>query len=176
MQTQIKIPRWISKYFNKKQERSHYPTILWTLEGIARKKKEALKGKTKRRASGWYDLCKLASEFSPDETQRNAEPIKSNIEVEDSECIGYHHGQSDMVIRAYDTQTKDLVGQLSYNIFDNELHISMIEVVPKYRRQGVGTLLMKKMKEENPGLVIKPGLMTNDGYPFFRALRHRRVV
>lgn len=176
MQTQIRIPRWISKYFNKKQERSHYPTILWTLEGIARKKKEALKGKTKRRASGWYDLCKLASEFSPDETQRNAEPIKSNIEVEDSECIGYHHGQSDMVIRAYDTQTKDLVGQLSYNIFDNELHISMIEVVPKYRRQGVGTLLMKKMKEENPGLVIKPGLMTNDGYPFFRALRHRRVV
>lgn len=176
MQTQIRIPRWISKYFNKKQERSHYPTILWSLEGIARKKKEALKGKTKRRASSWYDLCKLASEFSPDETQRNAEPIKSNIEVEDSECIGYHHGQSDMVIRAYDTQTKDLVGQLSYNIFDNELHISMIEVVPKYRRQGVGTLLMKKMKEENPGLVIKPGLMTNDGYPFFRALRHRRVV
>lgn len=176
MQTQIRMPRWISKYFNKKQERSHYPMILWTLEGIARKKKEALKGKTKRRASGWYDLCKLASEFSPDETQRNAEPIKSNIEVEDSECIGYHHGQSDMVIRAYDTQTKDLVGQLSYNIFDNELHISMIEVVPKYRRQGVGTLLMKKMKEENPGLVVKPGLMTNDGYPFFRALRHRRVV
>lgn len=169
MQTQIKLPRWLSKYFNKKQERNHYPTILWTLESIARKKKEALKGKTKRRASGWYDLCKLASEFLPDETQRN-------IEVEDSECIGYHHGQSDMIIRAYDTQTKDLVGQLSYNIFDNELHISMIEVVPKYRRHGIGTLLMKKMKEENPGLVIKPGLMTNDGYPFFRALRHRRVV
>lgn len=169
MQTQIKLPRWLSKYFNKKQERSHYPTILWTLEGIAHKKKEALKGKTKRRASGWYDLCKIASEFSPDETKRS-------IEVEDSECIGYHHGQSDMIIRAYDTQTNNLVGQLSYNVFDNELHISMIEVVPEYRRQGIGTLLMKKMKEENPGLVIKPGLMTNDGYPFFRALRHRRVV
>lgn len=175
MQTQIKIPRWISKYFNKKQERSHYPTILWTLEGIAHKKKEALKGKTKRRASGWYDLCKLASEFSPEETRRKKDFTQRYIEIE-SECVGYHHGQTDMIVRAYDTYVNELVGELSYNIFDNELHISMIQVVPSYRRQGVGTLLMKKMKEENPGLVIKPGLMTNDGYPFFRALRHRRVV
>lgn len=306
MQTPIKPPRWLSKYFAKAKERSHYPTILWTLEGVNRKKKEALKGKTKRRASGWYNICKFSesflaqktsdiyaitfdeakrsdliedgnkfksngsytfvddskmicrdedynmwvedvsdfdkrykikdgkkkqirspfkegfwqryepteeatnrveevsedevllksnddewkitleeyrknykkadNEFSPEEAKRKKDFTQRYIEVEEPECIGYHHGQTDMIVRAYDTYVNELVGELSYNVFDNELHISMIQVVPNYRRQGVGTLLMKKMKEEHPGLKIKPGLMTNEGYPFFRALRHRRVV
>jgi ribosomal protein S18 acetylase RimI-like enzyme len=303
MQTQIKLPRWFSKYFNKKQDnRSHYPTILWTLEGIARKKKEAIKGKKKRRASGWYNICKFSESFlvkkvtdiyaitfdqakrsdliedgnkfksngsytfvddskmicrdedynmwvedvsdfdkrykikdgkkkqirspfkegfwqryEPTENAKNIveevsedevllkedknngdeweitieeygknykkanggfspDETKSNIEIEDSECINNHRWRSDMIMRGYDTQTNELVGQLSYSVFGNELHISMIEIVPKYRRQGVGTLLIKKMKEENPGLVIKPGLMTNDGYSFFKALKRRRVI
>ena len=172
MQMQIRMPRWISKYFNKKQERINYPTILWVLENIARKKKEINKGKMKHKSNGWYALCKLSNnEFLPDESKRE----QSNIEIR-SDFIDSHHGQSDVVVYAYDTQSKKLVGQLSYNIFNNQLHVEMIEVIPEYRRQGVGTLLMQNMIEENPGLKIKPGLMTNDGYPFYRALRHRRIV
>jgi intein/homing endonuclease len=60
MQTQIKLPRWLSKYFAKAKERSHYPTILWTLEKVNRKKKEAAKGKFKRKSNGWYNVCKFS--------------------------------------------------------------------------------------------------------------------
>lgn len=53
MQTGIRIPRWIGKYFPKNKERKHYPTILWVLEKVANKKK-----KTKKKANGWYNICK----------------------------------------------------------------------------------------------------------------------
>jgi hypothetical protein len=61
MKKPIKLPKWISKYFKRTDERLHYPQILWFLESIKNKKSKLSKEKRKSSAFGWYGLCKISA-------------------------------------------------------------------------------------------------------------------
>jgi len=175
----MKLPSWMVKMFGSQKSGSR-PQLIWSLEHLIRKAKKpkatvkTKKPKRKVKANGWYSVAGNLSEEEL-EKKRKSDFTKQYLETE-IECVGYHHGQTDMMVRAYDTYTNQYVGYLSYSIFNDEIHVSMIEVLPNYRRQGVGTLLIKKMKEENPKEKLVPGLFTSDGYPFFKAMKRRRVV
>ncbi len=50
------------------------------------------------------------------------------------EALGTHSGQIDMLMQA--VRGELTVGTLRYSIFEERPHISMIEVLEDYRRQG----------------------------------------
>jgi hypothetical protein len=84
------------------------------------------------------------------------------------ECVGSHHGQTDMRLQAIDTVTNKLVGYIEYAVFGDEVHIAMIEAEPK--RQYIGTQLFNQLKIENPGKAIMRSNATPDGSAFRNAI------
>jgi predicted GNAT family acetyltransferase len=307
--TNMKLPKWFSKYFGKTKERTnYYPTLLYAFESVARKKKESLKKKPKRKASGWYNLCKFSESFlvqktsdiyaiTFDEAKRSdliedGNKFKSNgayTFVDDSKMIcrdedynmwvedvsdfdkrykikdgkkkqikspskeGFWqryepteeatnmveevsgdevllksnddewkitlkeyrknykminedktlpnelpskeaninpnisidsdlHGISlkedgDLIrIEAYDNERKLVIGYLNYYTKGNTLEIEMIEVGDKYKRHGIATQLINRMKQDHPGFKVEPGPVTHEGWPFFTALKKKRVI
>jgi len=50
-----------------------------------------------------------------------------------------------------------------------EVHVQMIETSPEFRRQGIATAMMDRLKQEWPGAKINWGMMTPEGTAFKRA-------
>lgn len=73
-----------------------------------------------------------------EEEQYNKQEADEEIKILD-EVIDSHHGQLDMVMTAYMGETP--VGSLQYSLYENIPHISYVEVLPEYRRQGIATRL-----------------------------------
>lgn len=85
--------------------------------------------------------------------------------------ITYYNGSTD----AYSGQVNmeaaiyvdgDIVGAAEYVLFDDELTISDIQIKPEWRRKGMGSRLMKYIKEQNPEYKYVPSLKTDDGAAF----------
>lgn len=93
--------------------------------------------------------------------------IKNKIEYK-VEMRGYHHEQSDMVIRA--SIDKNLVGLLYYSVFRDEPSISMIEVSPDYRRKGVARGMVYKLQDMYPDTEIDWGMLTDDGSMLYNTM------
>lgn len=66
------------------------------------------------------------------------------------EALDAHHGQIDMLMQA--VRGELTVGTIRYSIFEGRPHISMIEVLEDYRRQGILTSLYTRITDEMPGL------------------------
>lgn len=81
---------------------------------------------------------------------------------------GYHHGQLDMVLRAY--VGDDEAGKIEYVSYADEIRVSYIYVSPLYRRRGVATSLAKKLQADNPDTEIAWGYATSDGHSFINSL------
>ena len=56
------------------------------------------------------------------------------------EALDAHHGQIDMLMQA--VRGELTVGTIRYSIFEGRPHISMIEVLEDYRRQGIATQIL----------------------------------
>lgn len=78
------------------------------------------------------------------------------------ESRGFHHDQYDGTLKVYMGNKE--VGHLDYSEFDGRTRIDFIEVLPEYRRQGIGTALFKALKKDHPK-VIWSGT-TEDGEAF----------
>jgi GNAT superfamily N-acetyltransferase len=93
---------------------------------------------------------------------------------------------SNEVVDAYDNQInfelgifrKDgsgrgdgIIGLVEYVVFNRNITVSMIRVLSEYRRRGVGSRLIQKMKELNPEAKYKPSLKSELGAKF----KHKRV-
>ena len=82
-----------------------------------------------------------------------------NLKLTD-ECTGYHHGQTDCVIKAIlDNQ---VIGYLSYSIFEGQPNIQHVEVHEDFRRQGIATAMHDKLKSESEGEIVHTN-QTPDG-------------
>jgi ribosomal protein S18 acetylase RimI-like enzyme len=95
-----------------------------------------------------------------------------------TEVTGHHHGQCDGYISAKKlVDGKEIqVGYVDWSEYHRKVHIRMIEVLPEYRRQGVGRGLMEAMKVEFPDQQIIEGSTTDDGTKFFGALKGKKVA
>lgn len=90
----------------------------------------------------------------------NISDIKISTESTDA-----YYGQVDMVKKA--TINGNLVGYLSYSVYEDKPHIQIIEVSPEYRRQGIATKLLKSLQKDFPGVSIDTGWRTPDGVSLF---------
>lgn len=84
------------------------------------------------------------------------------------EALGAHNGQIDMLMQAVCGELT--VGTLRYNIFEGRPHISMIEVLEDYRRQGIATQMLRYLQGQYPDEEIEWGYLTEDGSALHRAV------
>ena len=82
--------------------------------------------------------------------------------------LGSHSGQLDMRILAMDITTNIYVGGLDYTIFQDELTVKWVEVLPEYRHRGIATMMYDHMEKENPEATYKPSLTTPEGSEFVK--------
>lgn len=60
-------------------------------------------------------------------------------------------------------------GKIDYASGGGKVGVHMIETAPNYRRQGIATRMMDRLKAEFPGRVVKWGSTTPEGEAFKRA-------
>jgi GNAT superfamily N-acetyltransferase len=80
------------------------------------------------------------------------------------EHMGYHHGQDDYELGVY--LNDDILGMVQYTIYDGELTVRDIIVLPKYRRLGIGSKMMQYVKQKHPDAKYVPSMMTDLGVKF----------
>jgi GNAT superfamily N-acetyltransferase len=80
------------------------------------------------------------------------------------EHMGYHHGQDDYELGVY--LNDDILGMVQYTIYNGELTVRDIIVLPKYRRLGIGSKMMQYVKQEHPDAEYTPSMMTDLGVKF----------
>ena len=90
------------------------------------------------------------------------------------ECLGYHHGQTDMESGIY--EDGEIIGIVQYTLFQNELTIKDIIVLPKRRREGFGSLLINYIKKQNPTYIYKPSLKTDLGTKFIHKEINESII
>jgi len=78
---------------------------------------------------------------------------------------GYYKGQHNYTSYAKINDT--IIGHVDYNIYENEIHIDLIEVDEKYRRQRVATKLLHFIRMNNPSMKIIWGYSTESGHKLY---------
>ena len=96
----------------------------------------------------------------------SAEPAEETRILD--EVLSAHSGQIDMLIQA--VRGELTVGTIQYSIFEGRLHISMIEVLEDYRRQGIATQMLRYLQGQYPDEEIAWGYLTEDGSALYRAV------
>ena len=84
------------------------------------------------------------------------------------EALNAHNGQIDMLMQA--VRGELTVGTIRYSIFEGRPHISMIEVLEDYRRQGIATQMLRYLQGQYPDEEIEWGYLTEDGSALYRAV------
>lgn len=82
----------------------------------------------------------------------------------EEEHLDYYDGQNNYELGVYEDD--EIIGYVSFVIFDNEITVSDILVRPNRRREGFGSMLIKKMKELHPESTYRPSLKTDLGSKF----------
>lgn len=89
------------------------------------------------------------------------------------ESRAFHSGQHDLTLSF--TLAGKLIGYIDYSVFDDEVHIQMIKVLPAYRRQGFGTEMLKTLQAEYPETEISLGTLTDEGSKLVSSMKTREV-
>lgn len=84
------------------------------------------------------------------------------------EALDAHHGQIDVLMQA--VRGELTVGTIRYSIFEGRPHISMIEVLEDYRRQGIATQMLRYLQGQYPNEEIVWGYLTEDGSALYQAV------
>ncbi len=82
---------------------------------------------------------------------------------------GHHGGQDDFTIYAFNGAQR--VGYVDYTVFNGVYTISMVEVLPLAKGQGVGPALMHELAREADGWKnVDPAYMTDEGVKLFEKM------
>lgn len=103
----------------------------------------------------------------PEPVENTAEASQEETQILD-EALDAHHGQIDMLMQA--VRGELTVGTIRYSIFEGRPHISMIEVLEDYRRQGIATQMLRYLQGQYPNEEIEWGYLTEDGAALYHAL------
>ena len=102
------------------------------------------------------------------------EPVEDTVEASPEEtqildeALDAHHGQIDMLMQA--VRGELTVGTIRYSIFEGRPHISTIEVLEDYRRQGIATQMLRYLQGQYPNEEIVWGYLTEDGSALYQAV------
>jgi ribosomal protein S18 acetylase RimI-like enzyme len=80
------------------------------------------------------------------------------------EHLDYYDGQNNYELGIY--EDGEVIGYVQYVTYKDEITISDILIRPDRRREGFGSMLVKKMKELHPELTYKPSYKTDLGSKF----------
>lgn len=80
------------------------------------------------------------------------------------EHLNHYNGQDNYELGIY--EDGEIIGYISYVVYEGEITISDVMVVPNRRREGFGSMLVKKMKNLHPDSTYKPSYMTDLGSKF----------
>lgn len=84
---------------------------------------------------------------------------------------GYAYGETYFTM-SY-TQDGKEAGTLKYGDFDGEPNVKMIEVLPEYRRKGIGTKLLQELQKKYPDAEINFGMSTPDGTKLLESITYK---
>ena len=104
---------------------------------------------------------------APEPVENTAEASPEETQILD-EALDAHHGQIDMLMQA--VRGELTVGTIRYSIFEGRTHISMIEVLEDYRRQGIATQMLRYLQGQYPNEEIVWGYLTEDGSALYQAV------
>ena len=104
---------------------------------------------------------------APEPVENTAEASPEKTQILD-EALDAHHGQIDMLMQA--VRGELTVGTIRYSIFEGRPHISMIEVLEDYRRQGIATQMLRYLQGQYPNEEIVWGYLTEDGSALYQAV------
>lgn len=68
------------------------------------------------------------------------------------------------------TQNGDIVGCVSYALFEGTPHIQNITVKDSHKRRGIATALVRDLQEHHPDKEIDWGMLTKDGSALYNHL------
>lgn len=118
------------------------------------------------------DDARAPAYFVPTEALEGRRPLTSL----DLRVIhrGYHRGQHDGSVVAYDDEGEEL-GYLDYSLYEDELLVEIVNVYPEFRRLGIATAMYERMLEEHPDATLRRATGTDDGIAFRKAFddKHR---
>jgi GNAT superfamily N-acetyltransferase len=80
------------------------------------------------------------------------------------EHLDHYDGQDNYELGIY--EDGEVIGYVSYVIYGGEITISDVVVRPDRRREGFGSMLIKKMKNLHPDSTYRPSYMTDLGSKF----------
>lgn len=92
-----------------------------------------------------------------------AETSKNSLEYK-FEHIDSYDGQNNWELGLY--IPKGIIGMIQYTTFEGEITISDILVRPEFRRKGVGSRMVKAIKNKHPKYTYKPSMKTDLGVKF----------
>jgi len=87
-----------------------------------------------------------------------------NVESINNDCYDAHNNQVDCNLIAYNPLGYN-IGYIDYSIFENQIHINIVNVRDDCRKTGIATSLMNKLKQQK--MPIKEGLKTEHGGKFW---------
>ena len=104
---------------------------------------------------------------APEPVENTAEASPEETQIL-NEALDAHHGQIDMLMQA--VRGELTVGTIRYSIFEGRPHISMIEVLEDYRRQGIATQMLRYLQGQYHNEEIVWGYLTEDGSALYQAV------
>lgn len=90
-----------------------------------------------------------------------------------NDCYGSHNGQIDCRIIALDQGI--IRGKIDYAIFEKEVYIDMMETSQEFRRCGIATKMLDKLKKETKSYPMNYGWMTKEGTTFLKTYDLRKI-
>ncbi len=98
---------------------------------------------------------------------------QSNI-VFDNQFLESYSGQKNFRLNA---QVGDeIVGWIDHSIYDDDIHVSNIEVLSEHKRKGIGTKLLMELQRLFPDKAFEMGMFTEEGHKLWESLPKKVVV
>lgn len=134
---------------------------------------------------GVYDISRPLSRSGDFSSSKQAQTEELPAIQYYDECVGAHNSQVDMVLHAQGSEPVEThddgwveypqYGYIDYSIYDGKIYINMIEVLPEYRRRGIGTGMLGYLSQQNPGMDIEFGYKTDDGDALYNSWNKRHA-
>ena len=85
------------------------------------------------------------------------------------EHLDTYDGQSNYELGMY--KDGEILGMVEYTLYGKEITVSNIIVLPKYRRKGIGSMMMQMVKNNHPTYKYVPSMQTDLGAKF----KHKKI-
>lgn len=83
-----------------------------------------------------------------------------------------HDNQQDAILRAVDGDN-NLLGSLSFSVYEGIPSVQMLDVFPAYQRKGIATALLKELQNQFPNETIELGMSSGEGSKLLKSINFK---